>query len=91
MAHEIGTILIKFSDVEVKNLITALSILEDTYCYGCSDTPDGEQWKRPYVSLKNDLSKMIKKLEEKKREDNIDGKKKESTSYEEQTSPQACD
>ena len=57
----IGTVMIKFSDVEINHLIVSL------YNITSSKIPVDEEWKKPFNTLLTDLKKISQQLEDKKR------------------------
>ena len=62
MSNEIiGTVMIKFSDVEINHLIVSL------YNITSSKIQVDEEWKKPFNTLLTDLKKISQQLEDKKR------------------------
>ena len=61
----IGTVMIKFSDVEINHLIVSL------YNITSSKIPVDEEWKKPFNTLLTDLKNISQQLEDKKRGQNV--------------------
>jgi len=82
-----GTVMIKFSDVEINNLIISL------YNITSSKVPVDEEWKKPFDTLLTDLKNISQQLEDKKRGQNVTEKVNEirGTVSEKETKPGVCD
>ena len=66
---KIGTVLIKFSESEVRLLINSLSMTESI------KVPAEVEWQKPYRTIRKDLVDILEELQERKREKRIDVKK----------------
>lgn len=67
--NKIGTVLIKFSESEIRLLINSLSMSESI------KVPAEVEWQKPYRALRKDLVHIMEELQERKREKSIDVKK----------------
>jgi len=65
------TVTIKLTKSEVQNCITSLSLTENTVENLCNGKISADVWKK----LNNDFKRILREINEREREENIDKKK----------------
>ena len=85
MAHEVGTVTIKLTDVELNHAITSLEF------YTTLDLPVDNEYLKPYDELKGVLLRIKKKLKDYKLEVMNDKKKNTEDSVYQQEDCETCD
>ena len=71
MKRKFQTVTIKLTKSEVQNCITSLSLTENTVERLCSGKISSDVW----MKLNNDFKRILKEINEREREENIDTKK----------------
>jgi len=71
MKKKFQAVTIKLTKSEVQNCITSLSLTENTVSNLCNGKISADVW----MKLNNDFKRILKEINEREREENIDKKK----------------